>query len=90
MMNKIFYYILATPIILLCKLIEFVVWEIVSTGWKKRMLDRYPRYNSDASDTIRSLRKKLEEKERREKEDHDSCQRQLKQKDEQIRRLSRK
>lgn len=87
-MNKIIYFILATPFMLLAKLSRFFVWELIDTHWKMKSNARYPHSNNDQSGYIQVLLKKVGESQRHEKELHDYYDRQLKQKDATIRCLS--
>lgn len=87
-MNKIIYFILATPFMLLAKLSQFFVWELIDTHWKIKSNERYPHSNNDQSGYIQVLLKKVGESKKHEEELHDYYARQLKQKDATIRRLS--
>lgn len=88
-MNRVIYYLLTAPFFFPVKMFEFFVWEIVSTGRKRRFHSSNHASNQELSNYILFLLGQLDEEKERADDLHDYYGRQLKQKDSEINRMNR-
>jgi|SaaInl7_200m_RNA_FD_contig_21_2095265_length_355_multi_27_in_0_out_0_1 hypothetical protein len=90
-MQKALYYLIASPVMIPCKITSFVVWEIFSgPGWKRNHLMRSnpaKHWQEEAIDTVRKLREQQGMSQRREDELHARYRKQIEEKERQISHL---
>ena len=86
-MNKIFYYVLAAPFMLIAEIVGFIVWEILDTGWKNKIHYSNHPSSQDLSIHIQRLTNALSESKKDANDSSESFLRQLRQKDQVIKDL---